>query len=519
MGKDKKKKKSKERSALEEMYSLQQDFQEKMAKLQAKIRKEEEKRKPTKAARQPTKAARQPTQAARQPARQDESTPKAARRSGSTSTPETPGSSHSGQRLGQWTKEAVIMAWNAHQGGMSITKSAKKYGVPVTTCKDKFRRIKEKLAQGEKLEDLMGLMGHCSGGKQIPRIFTESEESLLCQHLLRLADGGFGLTCHELREVAHQWGLERGCNVEVDASMLSYNWFYSFMDRHPELKVTKPQELSLYRALAPSEIGIEKWFECYSGLVHKYKISDGVQIWNIDETGVMDQPKAQKVIMGFHHPKVQVVAGERGQITTVLSFASATGLQCPPTIIMKGASVQQTWREFLPQDWHLCCSHNGWINKRIFLSTGRKFLKFLEERGLLGRRHIVLLDGHSSHSYNYSFCLLMAAHNVTVVQFPAHCTHFLQPYDSCILSLLKKNWQDAMRVWNRIHAGARISKSAFFIPFHSAWRKTMKPTIIQAAFRRTGMWPLNQHRVSDAWFKARESLGEIGHHHLVLSLC
>ena len=293
--------------------------------------------------------------------------------------------------------------------------------------------------------------------------------------------------------------------------LLSYKWFYGFLQRFPHLKVKKPAEMSLYRAIAPSEYVIEEWWRTFSGLVERYNLSPR-NIFNIDETWVMDQPKAQKVIIPMHVPGrgVQVVAGERGQLTTVLCFANAVGMVAPPTVIMKGNSVQKAWKEFLPEGWFLTHSHNGWVNKEIFLKTARLFVKWLEEQGLYGQRHIVLLDGHSSHSFNYPLACFMAAHKIHVVQFPPHCTHFLQPFDSVIYALLKKHWQDRMRLWNRQNAGQKLAKSSFFIPFVNAWRKAMTPANIQAAFRKTGVWPLDKSRIDVGWFRAREVLGEPG---------
>lgn len=331
-----------------------------------------------------------------------------------------------------------------------------------------------------------------------------------------IAEGGFGLTPHEIRRTAWEWAHLNGIplppsETRDEEGMMSYHWYARFMERHGgNIKVLKPQEMSIYRATAATQEGVDGFFNQLEFLANKYKITSD-QIWNIDETGMMDQPKAQKVIVPMHHPGLQIVPGERGQLTTVLCFASASGMVAHPTVIMKGKNVLQRWREFKPPSWNLYSSKNGWINKKIFLSTGRKFLKFLEQQGLYGKPHIVLLDGHSSHSFNFPFSVLMAAHNVFVVTFPAHCTHFLQPFDACILAKLKAVWQNNLRIWNRMHAGARLSKAQFFIVFRRAWREALTETIIQASFRKTGIWPLDQAKVNRCWFNAREALGEMAY--------
>lgn len=418
------------------------------------------------------------------------------------------GSSHLGQSLGLWEKSAVLAAWEDHKTGMSMRAVAEKHGVPKSTISDKFRKARELEAAG--VQDLSPIFGHCSGGKEEGRVFTFEEELALCDHLALFADGGSGLTCKEFREVAHHWGVENKIpNVNPFQGAMSYRWYYAFIQRHPHLENKKPMELSLHRATAPSQWAVDHFFNQYQSVVEKYNLGPS-QIWNIDETGMLDQPKAQKVIIPVHSPKFQLVSGERGQLTTVLAFANASGDWCKPTVIMKGENFNPAWREFKPDGWLLFNSHNGYINKQIFLKTGRKFLKYLEDKGVLGQRHLVLLDGHASHSYNFALTTLFAAHKVSVIQFPAHCTHFLQPYDSVMLALLKKNWQDELRVYSRMYAGHKLNKVRFFIPFRKVWRNTMKPHIIQSAFRKTGIWPLDRERVSSGWFKARQALLRCG---------
>ena len=432
-------------------------------------------------------------------------TPAAARNPPDTRPGGSSGSSHHYQKLGKWSKEQMIQAWNDHQAGCSISASARQNGVPITTAKDKFRAAKKLIS---KQKPYMQIFGHCSGGKSKPRLFTMHEEMLLADHLEKMAEGGCGLTCAEFRSLAYSWAEENQIPVtQTSDEHMSYTWYYGFLSRYPSLKVIKPEELSIYRAIAPSQEGVDAWFDNLENLSQKYKITDPNQIWNIDETGIQDQPKAQRLIIPLHAPKFQLVAGERAQLTTVLCAANAAGVTAHPTVIMKGKNVLQSWREYKPDNWNLFCSDNGWITKEIFLRTGRKFLKFLESQGWLGRHQLLLMDGHSSHAYNFAFVQLMAAHNVTVVLFPPHCTHFMQPYDSVMLAMLKRNWQDCMRIWNRRHGGVKLGKASFFIPFRRAWNKSMTPNYIQAAFRKTGIWPLDRSKINQSWFKAKEALG------------
>ncbi len=267
---------------------------------------------------------------------------------------------------------------------------------------------------------------------------------MLVHHLLVMGDGGFGVTPKEFRSLAFEYASSLGKEALYKNEEVSYKYQYAFLKHHPEIYIIKPEEMSLYRFTAPSQTAVDVYFHSLQNLYQKYQMTPD-RIFNVDETGVFDQPKATKVFMHTNGYNIQVVAGERGQLTTVLAFASANGDQSTPIIIMKGMKVQPAWKTYLPEDWVLLSTESGYISKETFIAAGRHFLKFLESKKLLGKHCILLLDGHPSHSYNYAFNLMMASHNIHVVQFPAHCTHFLQPYDACILAALKKCWENAVR--------------------------------------------------------------------------
>ena len=429
------------------------------------------------------------------------------------------GSSHVGQSLGSWTQEQMTIAWQEVKSKeKSISAAARSNGIPLSTFKDRVKLLKKKMEEGE--EDLTRWLGHQSGGKGTGRIFTFEEEEMLAEHLLVLADGGFGLTPMEFRCLTHDWGEYNGMKVS-EGDTMSYNFMQGFVVRHPELKILKPIEISYYRATAPSELVINKWFEAFQEIIDRNHITNPVYIWNVDETGMKDQPKAEKVFSRRLGVKLSIVHGERGQLTTVLAFANAAGMVSKPIVILKGKKIRQKWIENKPPNWIVTCSKSGWINKEIFLKAGRHFIKYLEELNLLGtqHKHILLLDGHSAHSSNWRFNTLMALYNVTVITFPPHTTHFLQPYDGCILSLLKRHWQNSLRAWNRNHTASKLGKAQFFIPFRRAWNLTMRPEIIQSGFRQTGCWPVNFQKVKDGWFKAREALGESQCYHTCYLTC
>ncbi len=415
-------------------------------------------------------------------------------------------SSHRGTSLGQWTPEQMRQAWMlVDEHNYSVSAAARRANIPVSTFKDRARKLKQAKAEGK---DLTPFFGHMSGGKSLPRLFSLAEEDELTAHLMIMADSGFGITPQEFRGTVHQWAKLLGKSVSQERDEVSYNFQNWFAERHPELKIMGPSEISKYRATAPSREAVESFFELVENLYNKYKFQPN-QIFNIDETGMTDQPKGQKIFCRRKGIPLCIVPGERGQLTTVMAFASVAGTQSAPMLIMKGKQVLEHWKTYMPPSWYLFASDSGYVNKDIFLSAGRIFIRFLEKQKLLGQHVVLFLDGHPSHSFNYKFAMMMAAHKIHVVTFPPHCTHFMQPYDACILAKLKSTWQSSLRAWNREHVTKKLNKEQFFIPFHRAWRTTMTPQLLQAGFRQVGLWPLDPERISDNWFTVSESLGKM----------
>ena len=156
-------------------------------------------------------------------------------------------------------------------------------------------------------------------------------------------------------------------------------------------------------------------------------------MWNVDETGISDVPKEQRVIGISGEHVFQTVAHEKGTTTTVVTFVSAGGLHVPPMIIFKAGKVKNIWREAAPSGYTVQRSDSGYINAELFAEYGAKFVDFLKEKNLLGnnQKNLLLLDLHSSHLFNAKFMNMMIENNIEVCSSPppptAHmyCNHWM----------------------------------------------------------------------------------------------
>ena len=267
-------------------------------------------------------------------------------------------------------------------------------------------------------------------------------------------------------------------------------WLKGFLVWWPGLKKKNAKNLSLHRASCANAFHVAKFFRLYKQLLEEFELNyKPYNIWNIDETGIPDIPKEQKVIRVKGEQCSQTVSGEKPVNTTLLTFVSAGGMAMPPMIIFKGSKVETEARDAAPSGWMIRHSKTGYIKTKLFVEMGEKLIEFIREKKLDNNgKHLLLLDSHSSHSFNLRF---MRGHGVEVLCFPPHCTHLTQPLDDVPFASLKKNYQQEILDYNFRHSGRKISKVDFFRVLVPAYTRSMTPKNIQSGYEHTGIYPVN----------------------------
>ena len=94
---------------------------------------------------------------------------------------------------------------------------------------------------------------------------------------------------------------------------------------------------------------------------------------------------------------------EQGEMSTIITFANATGLAIPPLIIHNEGKVSDTWHINCLGGVKVWASPKGWIYQDIFFEYTVRWISFMKTHGLLGKHHLFLLDAHKSHIYNIRF--------------------------------------------------------------------------------------------------------------------
>ena len=92
-----------------------------------------------------------------------------------------------------------------------------------------------------------------------------------------------------------------------------------------------------------------------------------------------------------------------------------------------------------PGDMRLAASIKGYITKAKFHEYGLHFIKYLKTNCMLGRKHLLIVDGHKSHLYNLLFYELMRVNDIEVLIISPHTSHLLQHLDSAPFGAFKIN--------------------------------------------------------------------------------
>ena len=168
-------------------------------------------------------------------------------------------------------------AFDATRSGMSVYMAARQYNVPESTLRDRTR-------------------GNISVDATIgfDTIFNRSEERKLVDHITYMADIGYGYNKSSIQSIASD--LTKSLNKNTKSTdHLSNCWFYGFLKRWPDLKIAKPQKLSVARAKSASRNILGNYYKELSTILTNNNLHDKPErIYNLDETDISQEHKPPK---------------------------------------------------------------------------------------------------------------------------------------------------------------------------------------------------------------------------------
>jgi hypothetical protein len=217
----------------------------------------------------------------------------------------------------------------------------------------------------------------------------------------------------------------------------------------------------------------------------------------MDETGVTIVQTAERVIARRGCKQIgKLVTAQRGKLGTLALAVSATGNTVPPFFIFPRVNFRAHFLKGAPAGSEGDANPTGWMKAGQFLKFVKHFVSHVKHsKG----RPVVLLDNHNSH-LSIAALDYCTENGVTVLAFPPHCSHKLQPLDRSVSGPLKTYVHRACDAWITNHPEQMMTiydlPGIVNMPLNSA----ATPANTKAGFLATGIFPYNRDVFPDEEF-------------------
>ena len=265
-------------------------------------------------------------------------------------------------------------------------------------------------------------------------------------------------------------------------------WFYAFLRRHPQIKMSRVEKLEQSRAMACTKESIYAWFHEFEKFCKAKSIRSSDQIYNCDESGFPVQTATSlKVCVDKHcRRNFQIATNNKVSITT-LQCICANGNVVLPAVLFPGVHFNPEYSVGFPDNFYLGFIKNDWIETSQFYAwLANHFVNYIPPL----RPIVMLLDGHSSHIdfYVVEFC---AANGILLFRLPPHSSHALQPADRGFFGSFKSNFSKEVTKFTVQYPGVSVTKQTFSGIFRKAYEQSCRADIVKGSFRVSGIWPIN----------------------------
>ena len=270
--------------------------------------------------------------------------------------------------------------------------------------------------------------------------------------------------------------------------LLGKDWALNFRKRHPELALRSPESTSIARARAFNKEAVALFFNLYENLHDKYHFK-AERIFNLDETGITTVQKPGKILAAKGKKQVGMISSaERGSLVTMCNVVNASGNALPPVFIFPRVNFKDHMLKNAPPSSLGLAALSGRMSAELFPKALQHFMKHMhvspENRALL------LMNNHSSH-VSLEIQKMARDAGLSILTFPPHCSHRLQPLDVSVYGPFKKFYNVAVSNWMTSNVGKAVTIYEVAELAGFAYNKAMSKDNIASGFRATGIFPKN----------------------------
>ncbi|XP_045778142.1 uncharacterized protein LOC123876058 [Maniola jurtina] len=389
------------------------------------------------------------------------------------------------RKIGNHTKEQMKEALQEIESGKKIRAVARDKRIPFST----LQRYAVKVKASKSTENVKLVPNY-----DVNRVFTDEQEQALTEYYKNCALMFYGLTTKDCRKVAYEMAVINKIKMPqswIVNQMAGIDWLKSFRKRHNELSLRKPEACSLARATAFNKETVKVFFDNLQEVYKRHSaFADGTRVYNLDETATVTVQKPQKVIGPKGKNIGKVTSGEKGTLVTTCCIISAAGQALPPVLIFPRKNYKDHMIKGAPPGTLGLATPSGWMNSELFVDTIKHFIK--NTSSSKENPSILIMDNHESH-----LCIealdIAKENGVTILTLHPHTSAKLQPLDVGIYSPFKSYYNAAMESWLLNNPGKGVTIYDLAELIGTAFIRTMTPTNIINAFKKTGIHPFDRN--------------------------
>ena len=164
-------------------------------------------------------------------------------------------------------------------------------------------------------------------------------------------------------------------------------------------------------------------------------------------------------------------------------------------LVFRRKRIANSLKADAPAGTIFACTDSGWIDSDCFLIWLKHFIASVNPS--VENKHLLLLDGHASHTKNLEAIKLARENGVLMLSFPPHTTHKMQPLDVSFFRSLKNWYNIEIEKFLRTHPGQAVTvhQISKFVSASFVAAATMGTAV--NGFRKAGVWPPNRHVFDD----------------------
>lgn len=176
-------------------------------------------------------------------------------------------------------------------------------------------------------------------------------------------------------------------------------------------------------------------------------------------------------------------SAERGTLVTLAGAINAAGSFLPPFFVFPTKVLRSHFLDHAPADSAAVANGPGWMMQKDFVKFMHHFIKW--SHSSIQRPTLLLIDNHNSH-LSIEAIDLAIENGITMLSFPPHCFHRLQPLDVSVYGPLKTCYKNCCSSWSKANAGRKFEIHHIPEIVGQCMDKTFIPVNIKSDFRATG---------------------------------